>query len=197
MKKKKKKTGKKKVVKAVNVKKTKKVKPVKAKKLTTSKICCTKCGECKGMSKDRRAKLLSQFGSEEALHEQYVCRTCRKELNMRKDGKVKPPKRTRKAKPDSLKRDANGEITLPEWMLHIKPRENRPCSDEDLGKLNICFATSYWSAHNHCNGCHRLEKGVCGALTKVILSDKDLAKASRTDGIGKAKKIKKTKKGKK
>ena len=59
---------------------TKKKTVVKKKKLTTSKICCTKCGDCKGMSKDRRAKLINQFGSEEALHEQYVCRKCRKEL---------------------------------------------------------------------------------------------------------------------
>jgi len=68
----------------------------KKKKLTTSKIVCTKCGSKKGMSKDRFKKLVNTFGSIEELHAKYVCRNCRKEHNMRKDGRVKPTKRRRK-----------------------------------------------------------------------------------------------------
>jgi len=63
-----------------------------------SKICCTKCKDCKGISKDRVEKLVAKFGSLEQLIKTYVCRKCRKELNVRSDGVIKPPKQTRNKK---------------------------------------------------------------------------------------------------
>ena len=188
MTKKKKKTGKKKKV-------------VKAKKLTTSKICCTECGDCKGMSKDRRAKLIATFGSEEELHAKYVCRTCRTKLNLRKDGKAKPVKRKRIPKATSkFKRTEDGDVVLPKWMTPVIFRERRLCTDTELAQIKTCFATSYWSDHKYCNGCHRLEKNICGCDTKVILTDKEMAKHTKACGtIKKSRKVKtkKVKKGKK
>lgn len=97
----------------------------KEKKLKSSKICCTKCGECKGVSKDRKAKLIAQFGSWEEVHDTYVCRKCRKEHNVRKDGRVKPEKRTRKKKlTNTYERDERGTLVLPEWMKEMRIRES-------------------------------------------------------------------------
>jgi len=45
--------------------------------LSRAKIRCTKCGTVKGISADRRAKLVQKFGSEEQLVAGYLCRSCR------------------------------------------------------------------------------------------------------------------------
>ena len=100
--------------------KPKKTKAVKADRLNKSKVCCTKCGECKGISKDRLIKAIAKFGSLEDFHEKYVCRTCRKSHNVRADGAAKPPKRQYKKRlatdpeayklPDHLKGPGNPHI---------------------------------------------------------------------------------------
>jgi len=179
MKKKKKKSNKKKVVK-------------KAKKLTTSKICCVECGVCKGMSKDRRLKLIATFGSEEELHAKYICRTCRTKLNVRKDGKLKPVKKKRIPKATSLfKRDADGEVILPDWMINMTfHSERKRASNEDLAKTGTCWHPTEWINNGRvCDGCPSIDRGSCGAT-------KNFTKVKKLKKIKKVKKTKKTKKTK-
>ena len=40
-------------------------------------VKCSKCGQIKKFSKERYLKNIRNFGSEEALHQNYVCRNCR------------------------------------------------------------------------------------------------------------------------
>jgi len=83
-------------------------KPRKTKKLTVSKIVCSKCKTEKKSNKTQMDKLIGLFGSIESVHDKYHCATCRKTHNVRKDGKPKPEKRTRKPKRVFDK--------LPSWM---------------------------------------------------------------------------------
>jgi len=41
------------------------------------KVVCSKCGETKGFSKERYLKNVRNYGSEENLQNNYVCRKCR------------------------------------------------------------------------------------------------------------------------
>jgi transposase-like protein len=106
-------------------KRPKKAKIVKKKKLTTSKIICIKCKETKKTTKPQVQKLISLFGSLEEVHNSYHCIKCRKEFNVRKDGKPKPPKREYKKKP-------NYDNGLPEWMRN------------DLRKNAVCGPWTTW-----------------------------------------------------
>ena len=113
----------------------------KKKKLTTSKVYCTICKECKGMSKARKEKLVGVFGSLEEVHTKYVCRTCRKANNVRKDGKKKPEKRKRKPKLVAKWRDpVTDEIVLPDYMKNIcEDRGVRAARPEELKKVDVCY----------------------------------------------------------
>jgi len=59
------------------------------------KIKCKICGKEKGASKDRYQKLLTKYGSEKELLENYICRDCRKDpkglVIKAKDGEVYVP----------------------------------------------------------------------------------------------------------
>ena len=82
---------------------------IKTKKLTVTRITCSKCREQKKTTKKQMERLTATFGSLEAVHEKYHCIKCRKEYNVRKDGRAKPVKNKREEKPKF-----NG--ILPEWM---------------------------------------------------------------------------------
>ena len=71
---------------------------MKMKKLTISKIICSKCKTPKHTQKKQIDKLISRFGSLELLHEKYHCIECRRKYNVRKDGNPTPIKKTRKKK---------------------------------------------------------------------------------------------------
>jgi len=94
----------KRVKKHKTIKKIKQVKPVvvKQKKLTVSKIICTRCSTEKKTTKKQMEKLISVFGSIELVHEKYHCIECRRKYNVRKDGRQKPEKKTRKQKTTRL-----------------------------------------------------------------------------------------------
>lgn len=166
-------------------------------KLPTSKVICSKC-KCKfGTTKTRLAKLIAQYGSLEEVHKTYVCRKCRKEHNVDKRGRVKPPKRKRKVKPTSnWERDKNGEIILPKWMSNFRPRERRRLTPEELGKSTACWRPDIWSENGRaCNGpvkcCQHFGKISCGS-TQVATKEKQ-AKVK----VKKTKKTKTRKKNKK
>jgi hypothetical protein len=160
-------------------KKTKK-KTVKKKKLTTSKVCCTICKECKGMSKARKERLVGVFGSLEEVHAKYVCRTCRKANNVRRDGKAKPVKRKRKPKLINKWRDETGEIILPDWMKTIcQDTASRPASPDDLRMTNVCHrpdlnvGTQPGSPKYFCpKDCPYHLKDACGCSTKKFKGEK-------------------------
>ena len=86
----------------------------KPKKLTKSKISCSRCGEKFGTTPDRLKRLIGQFGSIEDVHAKYVCRKCRKAHNLYKDGRLKPEKRKRAKCHYTV--DAAGECVLPDYM---------------------------------------------------------------------------------
>lgn len=49
----------------------------KEKKLSKSKIVCTKCGETKAVRPEVFDKRVEKFGSEEKLRAEYLCQKCR------------------------------------------------------------------------------------------------------------------------
>ena len=55
-------------------------------------------------------KLISVFGSLEDIHAKYHCIECRKKYNVRKDGRLKPEKRTRKKKVTSIYNESEDQI---------------------------------------------------------------------------------------
>lgn len=89
---------------------------MKKKKLTKSYILCSKCGNKKKTAKKQMERLISTFGSLENVHAKYHCIECRREYNVRKDGRPKPVKVPRKKKEDNFERDEEGRIQLPDWM---------------------------------------------------------------------------------
>lgn len=164
----------------------------KKKKLPKSKVICSKCNGKFGTTKTRLAKLISQYGSLEELHTTYVCRSCRKELNVDKRGRVKPPKRKRRK---SVLPKKDGVAQLPEWMKDISkvfpPKtERRLLTAEELKKSNVCWRPDYWADHKYCNGCPCDARGACGCTTKVFV------KENKLDKVKKIAKVKKTKKKK-
>ena len=104
----KRKRKKRKTVKRINKKEILMEKP--KRRLTVSKIICSKCNTEKKTNKIQMDKLVSKFGTLELVHEKYHCIDCRRKYNVRKDGKAKPVKQTRKKK---IK--LNGKV--PDWMV--------------------------------------------------------------------------------
>jgi len=145
----------------------------KKKKLTKSKISCTKCETTKGMSKGRSVKLIAKFGSLQKLHDNYVCRDCRKELHVRSDGKVKPVKRKHKAK-----------VVLATSSLanFVLDRTTTPCSDENLKAIDTCWRPDIWVSNGRaCNDCPHYQIS-CGCKSTKILSEKKLKAAKSKVG---------------
>lgn len=87
-----------KVVKAI---KATKIKP--PKKLKRSVIVCSYCNTEKKTTTKQMDKLIQKFGSLELVYQKYHCIKCRKEINVRSDGRAKPTKRKRKEKIDKQK----------------------------------------------------------------------------------------------
>lgn len=58
------------------------------KKVSVQGLTCSKCGEHKGATSDRIAKLIAIHGSMELIKENYLCRNCRP----KKVKEPKPPK---------------------------------------------------------------------------------------------------------
>jgi len=148
----------------------------KKKKLTKSKITCTKCQTTKGMSKGRCEKLTAKFGTLKKLHDEYVCRDCRRELNVRADGKLKPVKRKRKEKKDLSKSEFLKNFTV--------DRKTTPCSNEELKAVGACWRPDLWIKNGKaCNDCPHY--GVsCGCKKTKILSKKKLEAARAKAGKG-------------
>ena len=96
--------------------KQKKVKEPKSPKLTVTRIICVKCGDKKTTTKVAMDKLIALFGSIEDVHSKYHCMKCRKEYNVRKDGKPKPEKKTRQPK-IQFEKTEDGSVVLPKWMI--------------------------------------------------------------------------------
>jgi len=68
-------------------------KVTKEKPLAKNKIKCVKCGKVCGVRPDIRAQRVKKFGSEKALVEGYLCRTCRpKKKKAKKRVSKKSPK---------------------------------------------------------------------------------------------------------
>ena len=118
----------------------------KPKKLTTSKISCSRCGEKFGTTPTRLKRLIGQFGSLEELHTKYVCRTCRKKHNLHKDGRMKPEKRKRRKSYYTV--DEQGVYVLPDYLKNWKPKNRQeqvcgnwmtasivPKNDKDMVKI--------------------------------------------------------------
>lgn len=82
------------------------------KKLTTSKIICSKCKTVKKTQKKQMNKLISVFGSLENVHAKYHCIECRRTYNVRRDGRAKPVVKKRVPK-------KTWEGGLPEWMKNM------------------------------------------------------------------------------
>jgi len=118
-------------------------------KTTLSKIVCTKCNSKKGISKDRLAKLVAQFGSLAELIAKYVCRSCRKEHKVRRDGRIKPPKKIRKTRMG----------TLPQELRNLPPVEHKPPMTfaeikEYIQASKTCIRPDIWSNNGKaCDGC--------------------------------------------
>lgn len=85
---------------------------VKPKKLTTSKIICSKCKKEKKTTKDQMEKLVAAFGSLELVHKKYHCIECRKNFNVRKDGRLKPVKQKRVANRQPITYTPHGTTML-------------------------------------------------------------------------------------
>jgi len=101
--------------KLIKVKKEKKIKVLK------SKLICSMCEGKININKKQMEKLVGLFGTEQDVREKYVCRVCRKTHNLRKDGRPKPEKRTRKK--SVIERDHKGEVILPSWMTSSGPND--------------------------------------------------------------------------
>lgn len=163
-------------------------------KLAKSKLCCTKCTKCKGVSKPRLLKLVGQFGSLEELHDKYVCRTCRKALNIRADGKVLPEKRKNKAKLSSqYEKDEKGEYILPDHLKNHIASEPKKCTAESLKACITCHRPDVWYDNARkfkletgaCNGCMFFAEA-CGDPSRNVVNEDDYRE-------GRIKKVKKVK----
>ncbi|MFW9948615.1 MAG: hypothetical protein ACFFKA_00645 [Candidatus Thorarchaeota archaeon] len=149
----------------------------KTKKLPKGKIPCSKCGTFKGVSKDRIIKLIALFGTLESIYANYVCTSCRKEHNVRKDGRIKPEKRQRKKKV---------EVNNPEVKKIIsnwKPQLDRtPASNEELKSTDVCWRPDIWFGNgNACNGCKYFEQA-CGCIDRKMISLDKLKKNHEAKG---------------
>ncbi len=88
------------------------------KKLTTSKIICSKCKTTKKTAKKQMEKLIGAFGSLENVHKKYHCIECRRKYNVRRDGRVKPIVKKRVPK-------KTWEGGIPDWMKNIVGRAEK------------------------------------------------------------------------
>lgn len=109
------------------IKKIKQVKPVvvKQKKLTVSKIICTRCNTEKKTTKKQMEKLISIFGSIELVHEKYHCIECRRKYNVRKDGRQKPEKKIRKQKIVRLTSINTSSVNNTRWTKPVGISEKK------------------------------------------------------------------------
>jgi len=96
-------------------------------KLTTSKIICSKCKTPKKTQKKQIERLISRFGSLELVHEKYHCIECRKKYNVRRDGKAKPIVKKR------IKKKRFGS-KLPEWMVNMNEDKHYTYSKRSFWK---------------------------------------------------------------
>jgi hypothetical protein len=157
-------------------KKTKKEKQEKKKKLPKSKLICCKCnGEFKTTPKQMN-KLIGKFGSLEVLQTTYVCRKCRKALNVTVNGRMKKEKRKRKV--TTLQRDETGSIVLPEHMKKFVPRGIEFLTDEEYASSTACWRPDIWAKQKCCNGCAFFEKR-CGCADKHLDDGSNKKKAPK------------------
>jgi len=183
-------------------KKEKKEKKQKVRKPSATKVCCQKCGKCSNISNPAcRAKLISQFGSWEEVQTKYVCRSCRRKYNIRKDGRAKPEKRVYKKKVTSnFKRsEKTGEIILPASLTNFGPPVIHPTSDEDLKKAGACWRPNIWAENKKidgvgfCNGC-MFFANKCGCVDRRIVDNINNIKTKKS-AKSKAIKVKTGKRG--
>lgn len=166
-------------------------------KLPTSKVICSKCNGKYGTTKTRMDKMISQYGSLEEVHANYVCRKCRKELNVDRRGQIKPKRRKRKK--IKYKRDDNGKVILPDWMKSQAPAKPIPMTPEQYKAVDTCWRPDIYlknkalnKGKGACNGCPFYETA-CGCnLRKLAKVKKTKTKAKKA----KKKAKKKTKKKK-
>lgn len=100
-------------------------------KVLMSKIVCSKCHSRMGTNPTRNKKLIALFGSIEEVHQNYVCRACRKKLNVDQRGL---PKREKRA---YHKKIWNG--TLPDHMRNLNIDEHTVQSDE-MGTVKVFYS---------------------------------------------------------
>ena len=87
-------------------------------KISFNKIVCSKCKNVLGTTPTRTKKLISKFGSIEELYDKYVCRTCRKHLNVDRRGKQKRVRQKRVPKTFIGKRIGNNKYILPASLCY-------------------------------------------------------------------------------
>jgi hypothetical protein len=166
------------------------------------KIVCTKCSKKKETNTNSMKKLVAKFGSKEEVIAKYTCRDCRKEYNVRADGKMKPTKNTRKGRAyKGFTKDDSGNTIIPDWMsAPIKSKSSLPeVSKEEMAASDICWRPDIWTANKGaCNGCSHY-KVSCGCRNTKILTEKEMKSLEDqpTRKSRKMKKMKKTKKAKK
>ena len=159
------------------------------------KITCKSCKKKKETNTNSMKRLIAKFGSKEEVIDKYICRDCRKEKNVRADGKPKPVKGTRKKR--ALKgfgKTEDGQVILPEWMSKPIKRELPPLTPDEMAKDNVCWRPDIWVANGRaCNDCPHYQVS-CGCKNTKWLTEKELAMGNQSPRSKKTKKIKKTKK---